>query len=107
MTIWNRIKNLFSQSGQTMDESGNTASSEAEATLLSQEILVDLMQRIEKTAENAYCCEEVFALLDEYVELVDEEEAKRVMPLVKNHLDMCQDCQDEYEILRHVVNTAD
>lgn len=90
-----------------MDESSNTASSEAEATLLSQEILVDLMQRLEKTVENAYCCEEVFALMDEYVELVDEEEAKRLMPLVKNHLDMCQDCHDEYEILLHVLNTAD
>lgn len=107
MTIWNRIKQLFSQSEQKINISDGTAMSQAEVSSLSQEILVDLMHRLEKTVENAYCCEEVFALLDEYVELVDEEEAKRLMPLVKNHLDMCQDCHDEYEILLQVLNTAE
>jgi hypothetical protein len=107
MTIWHRIKNLFGQSEQTMDDTSDSALPQARETSLSQEILIDLMQRLEKTVENAYCCEEVFALLDEYVELVDEEEAKRFMPLVKNHLDMCQDCHDAYEILLHVLKTAE
>ena len=84
MAIWNRIKNLFNQSEQTKNASSDAVQLQAEPTSLSQDILVDLMQRLEKTVENAYCCEEVFALLDEYVELVDEEEAKRLMPLVKN-----------------------
>jgi len=106
MTIWNQIKNLLSRSKQPADESSQAAAPEQAATL-TQEIMVDLMLRLEKTAENAYCCDEVFALLDEYVELVaDDEEAKQLMPLVKNHLDMCQDCRNEYEVLLHVLKTA-
>ena len=104
MTIWNQIKNLFSRSKLTADESSRAA---AQATL-TQDMMVELMQRLEKTTEDAYCCDEVFALLDEYVELVaDDEEAKQLMPLVKNHLDMCPDCRDEYEVLLHVLKTAE
>lgn len=104
MTIWNQIKNLFSRSKQGADEPGRLASE----TNLTSEILIDLMERLEKTTDDAYCCDEVFALLDEYVELVsDDEEAKQLMPLVKNHLEMCPDCRDEYEVLLHVLKTAE
>ena len=77
-------------------------------TVMTQDHLVDLMHRLETTLDNAYSCEEAFALLDEYVELVaNTEEAERVMPLVKNHLDLCPDCHDEFEILLHILKTAD
>ncbi len=107
MTIWKQIKQLFT--GQkSADKTGQPLTTEAATVPLSDEILVDLMQRLEKTAENAYCCEEVFALLDEYVELVDDdEERKRLMPLVKNHLDVCTGCREEYEVLLHVLKTAE
>ncbi len=104
MTIWNQIKNLFSRSRQTVAEPDQAVSAES----LTQERLVELMQRLEKTTEDAYCCDEVFALLDEYVELVaDDEEAKQLMPLVKNHLDICQDCHEAYDALLHVLKTAE
>lgn len=75
---------------------------------MTQDHLVDLMHRLETTLDNAYSCEEAFALLDEYVELVaNTAEAERVMPLVKNHLDLCPDCRDEFEILLHILKTAD
>ena len=103
MTIWNQIKNLFRRS----DLSNTTSQPDGEATL-TQEMLVDLMNRLEKTTEDAYCCDEVFALLDEYVELVvDDEHARQLMPLVQNHLDICSDCRDEYEVLLHVLKTAE
>lgn len=103
MTIWNQIKNLFRRS----DLSNTTSQPDGEATL-TQEMLVDLMNRLEKTTEDAYCCDEVFALLDEYVELVvDDEQARQLMPLVQNHLDICSDCRDEYEVLLHVLKTAE
>lgn len=102
MTIWNQIKNLFSRSKPVVDEV------EAGQATLTTELVVELMERLEKTTEDAYCCDEVFALLDEYVELVaDDEEAKQLMPLVKNHLDKCPDCHDQYEVLLHVLKTAE
>ena len=91
-----------------MTEAREPAADQPADASLNQEQLVDLLHRLERTIENAYSCEEVYALLDEYVELVaDDEEAKKLMPLVQNHLDMCPDCRDEYEILLHVLKTAD
>lgn len=75
---------------------------------ISPDNLVELMHRLETTLDNAYSCDEAFALLDEYVELVaTTEEAEQLMPLVKNHLDLCPDCRDEFEILLHILKTAD
>ena len=91
-----------------MTEAREPAADQPTDASLNQEQLVNLLHRLERTMENAYSCEEVYALLDEYVELVaDDEEAKKLMPLVQNHLDMCPDCRDEYEILLHVLKTAD
>ena len=90
-----------------MDECGDVNHHGGEM-VLTQDHLVGLMHRLETTLENAYSCDEAFALLDEYVELVaNKEEAERLMPLVKNHLDLCPDCRDEFEILLHVLQTAD
>ncbi|MCP4421198.1 MAG: hypothetical protein GY805_31690 [Chloroflexi bacterium] len=75
---------------------------------ITKEDVVTLMHRLEKTLEDSYSCEESFALLDEYVELVaTDEEAKRLMPLIKNHLDMCPDCREEFETLLYILKTAD
>ena len=108
MTIWTRIKNLFSKPEQTINNVGDSTPHQRAATKLSPENMADLMRRLENTLENAYSCEEAYALLDEYVELVaDDEEARQLMPLVENHLDMCPDCREKFEILLHVLKTAD
>ncbi len=45
-------------------------------------------------------CSQVFALLDEYVEKeVRGEEAARLMPLLREHFDICPNCCEEYEAL--------
>ncbi len=85
-----------------------SAGQPAGGVIISQDHLVKLMHRLETTLDNAYSCDEAFALLDEYVELVaNKEEAEQLMPLVKNHLDLCPDCRDEFEILVHILETAD
>lgn len=86
----------------------SSANQPAGSKVMTQDHLVDLMHRLETTLDNAYSCEEAFALLDEYVEMVaDAEEAERLMPLVKNHLDLCPDCRDEFEVLLHILKTGD
>ena len=107
MTIWTRLRNLFVRSPHPMNEYSG-ANQPAGGVAISQDNLVELMHRLETTLDHAYSCEEAFALLDEYVEMVaNTEEAERLMPLVKNHLDMCPDCRDEFEILLHILKTAD
>lgn len=71
-----------------------------------QQAVVDLMHKLEHLHENCYSCEEAFALLDEYVELVaSEEEVEEIMPLVKGHLDRCSDCNNAYSMLLRIVKS--
>jgi hypothetical protein len=45
-------------------------------------------------------CEEVFAVLDQFVEAVQRGENVLIfMPLVRQHLDVCPACREEYETL--------
>ena len=49
-------------------------------------------------------CEQVFDALDKYAEIeVHHEDAAQLMPLVREHLNMCQGCCDEYEALLDVL----
>jgi len=51
---------------------------------------------------------EIDARLDEYVELeIKKEDAAHIMPLIREHLDLCSDCCDEYEALLDVVEKTD
>jgi len=66
--------------------------------------LRDLLQMVAATEEHELSCDEVFALLDQYVELiVENENAADLLPLVKKHLDRCKDCHEEYEALVRVI----
>jgi hypothetical protein len=52
-------------------------------------------------------CSEVFARLDEYVEHeVLDHEAAKLMPLLKEHFDICPDCCAEYEALLGVLEQS-
>lgn len=65
-----------------------------------------LLTMLEKTREVEYTCAEAFAQLDEFVELVvDDEEAAALMPLVQHHVDMCPDCRDKFEALLQILKT--
>ena len=61
---------------------------------------VHLLRSLAMTKEEEYSCDDVHALLDEFVELkLRGENVEELMPLVKHHLDMCRDCFEEYEAL--------
>ncbi len=71
---------------------------------LDEAALIKLMRCLEATMEDACSCDEAFALLDEYVELVaSNERASQVMPLVKNHMTICSDCREEFETLLNIL----
>lgn len=73
---------------------------------LNAAIIKNLMDMLDHTYEGMYSCEETFALLDEYVELIaDDEEAVALMPYVKRHLDKCPDCHDVYATLLNIIQS--
>ncbi len=73
---------------------------------LNDSILQSLMQQVEETKEDQYSCDETFALLDEYVELVvSKEDAAALMPLVERHLQACPHCNEHYDTLLTILQT--
>jgi hypothetical protein len=71
------------------------------------EIVKGMMGMIEKTHEIEIDCSQVYRLLDQYTELVLRgEDPGELMPLVKQHLDLCMDCREEYEVLLKMLETG-
>jgi hypothetical protein len=63
-----------------------------------------LLHMIEATEETELPYEEVFELLDRYVELaLRHEDAANLMLLVNKHNEICKDCREEYEALARVI----
>lgn len=92
-----RLKRLFQQisgGGEPTDNGSSQASEMLRKTLL----------MLDQTQEEEYSCDEVYELLDQYVEAVQRgDDVTQLMPLVKHHLDMCVDCHEEYEALLNIL----
>jgi hypothetical protein len=59
------------------------------------------LKNIHETREEEISCSECFDLVSRFVELeVAGQEAAARMPELKQHLDQCRACHDEYESLR-------
>ena len=79
---------------------------ETNSLSLNEALVKNLMEMLDHTHEGMYSCAETFALLDEYVELIaDDEEAIALMPYVKRHLDKCPDCHDFYAALLNIIQS--
>ena len=76
-----------------------------------QELPDDVVQGFLRVLEDVRIedmpCSQVFARLDQYVEKeVHGEDAARLMPLLREHLDLCPDCCDEYEALLSILEKS-
>ena len=68
------------------------------------EAVLGFLRVLESVREEEAPCDEVYARIDEYVEReVDKKDAAQLMPLVREHLDMCSECCEEYEALLDVL----
>lgn len=67
---------------------------------LPDEVVAGFLRVLEEVRVEEMPCSEVFAKLDEYVDKeVGGEDAAKLMPLLREHFDLCPDCCDEYEAL--------
>ena len=70
-------------------------------------ILPVVLRMLAKTEEVELSCDEVFALLDQYTEMVQRgEDVAHLMPLVARHMQMCPDCLEEFEALQRILAAA-
>ncbi|MBI4759786.1 MAG: hypothetical protein ACOYYF_04295 [Chloroflexota bacterium] len=75
---------------------------------LSNEAVVGFLRVLEDIRKEELSCAEIYSKLDEYVECeIDCKDAAHIMPLIREHLDICQECCDEYETLLDVVEKMD
>jgi hypothetical protein len=59
------------------------------------------LRNIYKTHTEEISCTECFELVSQFVELeITGQEAVAKLPQLKQHLDQCRACRDEYETLR-------
>lgn len=71
---------------------------------LPNQAIAGFLRVLESVREEEAPCDEVYARIDEYVEReVDKKDAAQLMPLVREHLDMCSECCEEYEALLDVL----
>jgi predicted component of type VI protein secretion system len=94
MNLYQYIKRLFGAPRKKAPAAQNEAS----------EKMRKMMTMLAHTQEQELTCDEVYALLDEFVELAARgEDVSKLMPLVQHHLEMCPDCREEYKVLEKIV----
>ncbi len=63
-------------------------------------VVEKLIRSLEETCDEECGCDEVYALLDQYAEAhIRGEDVERLMPVLKQHMSVCQECREEYEAL--------
>lgn len=68
------------------------------------EAILGFLRVLESAREEDVPCDEIYARIDEYVEReIDQKDAAQLMPLVREHLDLCSECCEEYEALLDVL----
>ena len=73
----------------------------------SDEAVLGFLRVLEEVPAEELTCDEIFIKLDEYVEReVDQRDAARLMPLIREHLDVCPECCEEYETLLRVIEES-
>jgi hypothetical protein len=88
--IFQRIQNTFKPQDEFQDE-----------------VIVKFLQILEGVREEEMTCDEMFTRLDEFVETeVKSHDAEKLMPLLREHLDMCPDCDEEYKALLTVLENT-
>jgi hypothetical protein len=75
---------------------------------LSNEAVLGFLRALESVEKEDVTCDELYKKLDEYVERqVDKKDAAQLMPFMREHLDACPDCCEEYEALLHVIEETE
>lgn len=74
---------------------------------LPEKVVQGFLQVLEEVRIEDMPCGQVFARLDEYVEReIHGEDVARLMPLLREHLDLCHDCCEEYDSLMAVLEQS-
>ena len=75
---------------------------------LSDNAVMGILRVLDEVPAEEISCAELFTRLDEYVEReVDQKDAAYIMPVIREHLDVCPECCEEYEALLDVLSKSE
>jgi hypothetical protein len=64
------------------------------------EVMEGMLKMLADTSQDEISCDQVLEVLAEYAEMAQRgEDVVHLLPLVQQHLELCADCHEEYEIL--------
>ena len=73
---------------------------------LSSETIRKMMTSLKSTRDQEITCGHCYDELDQFIEMkLEGKDAVEAMPLVKEHLDRCDGCREEYEVLLEAIKT--
>lgn len=76
--------------------------------MLNSKDLGKLLRALDKTGEEELGCDECFEQLDRFVETeLAGLDARSAIPLVRDHLDKCGDCRQEYRALLDALRASE
>ncbi|MBK7454766.1 MAG: hypothetical protein IPJ46_13935 [Anaerolineales bacterium] len=71
---------------------------------LQDEAVLKFLHILENARAEEMSCGDLYAHLDEFVEReVQSKDAEKIAPLIREHLDICSECCEEYEALLNVI----
>ena len=72
---------------------------------LSNEAVLGILRVLDEVPVEEISCADLYTKLDEYVDReVGKKDAAYLMPVIREHLDMCPECCEEYEALLDVLS---
>lgn len=75
---------------------------------LNTDVLKKLISKLPGTHEGEIGCDDCFDELHEFAEMeLKGKSPEQAMPLVKEHLDNCHECRDEYQALLNALKALD
>jgi hypothetical protein len=70
-------------------------------------VMQKVLRMLALTEQDELACDAVYAVLDQFVDAAQRgENVLTLMPLVRQHLDLCPDCREEYEALLRMVQPS-
>jgi uncharacterized protein with PIN domain len=73
---------------------------------LNTDILKNMLRAVIATKEVEIGCDDCYEKLNKFIEMeINGKSPEQAMPLVKDHLDRCKDCRQEYEALLKAIQS--
>lgn len=96
-----KIKQYLRPGTSTSNQQSVTAMRDVRPDMiLRPEMLEELLSELACTRSDEIDCDDCFEQLDEFIDMhLVGKNAAEALPLVKDHLDRCGDCREEFEAL--------